>query len=193
MMLICMYRSASACEWSTRAHIYFAKMFLFLISVDWTLTLQLSLFILELQLHPSNCWWVSPHSGWNVWFFLLLLFLSFSPQDDRQSLLEITGFGNKRLPEPCSQLSLIAWKLQLMSLMVFSQPFIKIWEGLPLKELGFFFIVIMYSFVNHLRGVFGDKRKVCSGFHLLSLSHIMSVGWRENEGSGAIILLLKCL
>lgn len=47
-------------------------------------------------------------------FFFLFCLPSF-PQDDRQSLLEITGFGNKRLPQQCSQLSLIAWKLQLMS------------------------------------------------------------------------------
>lgn len=58
-----------------------------------------------------------------VFFFSLSLhlllpfffYLPSFPQDDRQSLLEITGFGNKRLPQQCSQLSLIAWKLQLMS------------------------------------------------------------------------------
>lgn len=73
--------------------------------------------------------------------------------------------------------------------MVFSRPFIKIGEDLPLEEL--FFIVIIYSFVNHLRGVFGDKREVCALFHRLSLTHIVSVGWRENEASGAITLLLR--
>lgn len=49
----------------------------------------------------------------SIFFFLFCL--PSLPQDDRQSLLEITGFGNKRLPQQCSQLSLIAWKLQLMS------------------------------------------------------------------------------
>lgn len=49
----------------------------------------------------------------SIFFFLFCL--PSLTQDDRQSLLEITGFGNKRLPQQCSQLSLIAWKLQLMS------------------------------------------------------------------------------
>lgn len=68
-------------------------------STDWTLMVHLSLFIFEQQLHLSNCWWVLPLSGWNVYFLFLCFLPLWFERDDRQSLLEITGFGNKRVPK----------------------------------------------------------------------------------------------
>lgn len=156
-----------ACEWSVAARVYSVqinKKNFFLRSTDWTLAVHLSFFILEQQLHPSNCWWVLLEKAGNAIFFPLSLFLFFL------SCLWIrwqTVFTrNNRVwkweaAKARPQLSLIALKLQLMSLMVFSQPFIMIWEGPPFSRAIFFFIVIIYSFTSLLRGIFWDIWKVC--------------------------------